>query len=374
MTYHLKVKFESSLRSHSIWIGQDIVLSNSFVQNCASLKLPLVIVSDASVANLYGQILVNFLQSAGLSAHLIGFSAGEEHKNRQTKEWIEDQLFLQRMGRDTALIALGGGVTTDLAGFVAATYCRGIPLIMVPTSLLAIVDASIGGKNGVDTPAGKNMIGTTYQPQAIFLDPTFLSSLPNQEIKNGLAEVIKHGLIASEQTVSFLEEQAQSILNLEMTVLEKMIYESCSIKRSIVEQDEQETGKRRLLNFGHTIAHALEIVSNYRIAHGKAVAIGMMAESYLSMQLGYLNTPAFDRIMALLHLYKLDLKIKEPLSPHALMQAMTRDKKATLSVPRFVLLEEIGKPLEFEGAFCSHVDEKALNHTLEWLCSVVYSN
>jgi 3-dehydroquinate synthase len=370
---YIEVHFKAQEKNHPIFIESGILFSSLFAEYCLSLKRSLVILSDANVAALYGKGLKDFLHKRGIEAPLVAFPAGEEFKNREIKQWIEDQLFAHRLGRDSALIALGGGVTTDLAGFIAATYCRGIPLIGVPTSLLAMVDASIGGKNGVNVPAGKNMIGTIYQPQALFIDPNLLATLPLIEIKNGLAEVIKHGLIASPASTAFLEKESEAVLNLNFSILAQIIKESCCIKRGIVEEDEQEKGKRALLNFGHTIGHALEKVTHYRIPHGQAIAIGMMGESYLSMKLGYLPTNVFHRIVNLLNTYQLNLTFSEKLSSQDLLQTMTMDKKATKQMARFVLLEDIGKPISFDGAFCSCVDEQTLFHTLEWLTHAMHS-
>ena len=236
----------------------------------------------------------NLYLQLGLEAILFSFPNGEQHKSRATKEKLEDQLFEKELGRDICVIALGGGVTTDLGGYLAATYCRGVPLVMMPTSLLGMVDASIGGKTGVNTPYGKNLVGSIYQPKKVLIDPATLQSLPLKELRNGIVEMIKHGLILDRDYFTYLNEHADQLLELDLSILEKAIFESCRIKREIVEQDDRESGKRNLLNFGHTVGHALENLTHYSLAHGEAVAIGILVESHLAVQLGHLNSNDFD--------------------------------------------------------------------------------
>ncbi len=231
---------------------------------------------------------------------------------------------------------------------------------MIPTSLLAMVDASIGGKNGVDVPEGKNLIGTFYQPKKVLIDPTLLKTLSPKEVRNGLVEMIKHALIADKRYFHFFQTNVDPILGLDGKSLEKAIYDSCLIKKTIVEEDEKETGKRRLLNCGHTLAHALEHITHYEIAHGEAVAIGILVEAYLSNKLGYLSSNDLHAIIAIFQAYQIPLQPLPQVDPHIILKATELDKKSTKGNARYVLLKEIGAPLEFDGQYCTTIDESLL--------------
>lgn len=272
----------------------------------------------------------------------IPIDASEEKKSRATKEMIEDALFQKGFGKDTLLLAMGGGVTTDLAGFVAATFCRGIPHINIPTTLLGMVDASIGGKTGVNHPLGKNLIGAFHPPLAVYANLSLLKSLSEKQWRMGWVEMVKHGLIASLRHFEGLERD---------TPLKNLIEESMSIKLKIVEQDPNEKGMRRLLNFGHTFGHAIEWASHYTLSHGEAVLMGLLAESHLSHRLGYLSLESLRRIEKLLLPYRVNLPPE-----NMILSALSKDKKGLLQKPRFVLLKEIGEPLSFEGEYCQKVE------------------
>jgi 3-dehydroquinate synthase len=302
-----------------------------------------------------------------LEVHLFSFSNGEQHKTRATKERLENQLFEKGFGRDTCVIALGGGVVTDIAGYLAATYCRGVSLVMMPTSLLGMVDASIGGKTSVNVPYGKNMLGCIYQPKKVVMDLSTLKSLPKKELVNGFVEIIKHGLIADSKLFEDLEKQTAQLLALDSVVLGKTIYESCRIKKEIVELDEKEKGKRHLLNFGHTIGHALEHLTNYSLSHGEAVAIGILVESYLALQLQKLDQNSFDRIHKILVQYGLSLQLPTRFSDSTIMSAMSLDKKSLKGQPRFVMMDAIGSALPFGGSYCTHIDESLLKNAIKWM-------
>lgn len=312
------------------------------------------LITDDNVASLYGKQLCHSLRNDGVNIELFTIRPGEEHKTRKTKEELEDQLLQEGYGRDSCIIALGGGVVCDVAGFLAATYCRGVPLVMIPTTLLAMVDASIGGKNGVNVPQGKNMIGTIYRPKAIWTDLSLLSSLPEREIKNGIVEMIKHGIIYDNKYFEFMDSHAEDILALDSATLEKAIADSYRIKTGIVEEDEFEKGKRHLLNFGHTVGHALETLTHYSLSHGEAVAIGIVVESRLALQLGHLSQVAFDRICNIFAKFSIDTTFPEAISHEDLLSAMSMDKKSVNNNPRFVLIDDIGSP--FAGEYCSPVD------------------
>lgn len=325
------------------------------------------IITDDKVASLYAHQLHQMLSASGLETHLFTFPSGECYKTRATKEYLENQLFEKKFGRDTCVVALGGGVVSDLAGYLAATYCRGVSFITIPTSLIGMVDASIGGKTGVNAPYGKNMFGCIYQPQQVLIDPKLLLSLPLRELKNGIVEMLKSALIADAHFFTFLEMHVKELLTLETKTLLKCIFESCRIKKEIVEQDEKENGIRRLLNFGHTIGHALENLSQYELAHGEAVAIGMLIESHLAMQLTHLDKVSFVRILNLLRAYCIPLQFPYRLTTEAIQEAMVLDKKSLKGKPRFVILNQIGGALAFESNYCTNVKEELIKIALDWM-------
>ena len=327
-----------------------------------------VIIAHEKMVPQHVNLLHRSLLSEGLDVNLLTFPSGESHKTRRTKELLEDSMFELNLGRDTCLIAIGGGVVTDISAFLAATYCRGIPLVMIPTTLLAMVDASIGGKAGVNVPYGKNMVGVTYRPKKIWIDPLVLQTLPLKELRCGVAEMIKHGLIADHHLFEYLEEHAELILSCDLTILEKAIFESCRIKKEIVEQDEKEIGVRRLLNFGHTVGHALESVCDYSLSHGEAVAIGLIVESYLAMQLGILSKHSFEKIRRIFVKYGFPLQLtNNQISLQNLLDKMILDKKSLKGKPRFVMIDEIGSSMSFDGGFCTEVEENLLRRSLQWM-------
>ena len=343
----------------------EIEIENGFLQDREKLFNAIspfgnrfAIITHENIAELYGNPLLETLNAAGLNAALFTFPAGEKNKSRESKAAIEDQLLGQSFGRDSCIIALGGGIVTDFAGFVAATFARGIPYVSIPTSLLAMVDASVGGKTGVNTPFGKNLIGAIYQPRKVIIDPDTLKTLPFKNLSEGFVEMIKHGLVADAAYFSFLETHSKELLSLDFNLLNKAIFESCKIKKTIVEEDEREGGKRRLLNYGHTVGHALEKLTDYTLSHGEAVALGLLVE-------GQFSTIDIDRIRNILTLYGLPLQMPS-FSVEQLLNAMVLDKKSLKGKPRFVVLQEIGTPLPFDGHYCTEIDPallaKAMSH------------
>jgi 3-dehydroquinate synthase len=365
MSQKLICKIPSSSYHYEIEIGSELL--NSQTHYLHSLASKFAIITDDKVASLYGEQLQERLASSGLEVYLFSFPNGEQSKTRATKELLENQLFEKGLGRDTCVIALGGGVVTDIAGYLAATYCRGIPLVMMPTSLLGMVDASIGGKTGVNVSYGKNMLGCIYQPEKVVIDLSTLKSLPKKELANGVVEMIKHGLIADCKLFEDLEKNHNPLLALHSAVLEKMVFESCRIKKEIVEQDEKENGKRRLLNFGHTIGHTLERLTDYSLSHGEAVAIGLLVESYLSVKLGILNQKSFDRIKKNLLQYGLPLQLPSRFPIQTILDAMAWDKKSLRGQPRFVMINAIGSSLAYDSNYCTHIEESLIKNALHWM-------
>jgi 3-dehydroquinate synthase len=285
------------------------------------------------------------LEAAGIPATTTVVPPGEQSKSLSQAERLYDELVTIGADRHTLIVALGGGVIGDLAGFVAATFARGLPMIMVPTTLLAQVDSSVGGKVGVNHPRAKNLIGAFHQPRGVWIDTATLETLSDRELRCGLAEVVKYGVIASSSLFAFLEQNADAILGREPQALEHIILESCRIKAGVVMRDEREEADvRAMLNFGHTIAHAIEAVAGYngQFHHGEAVAVGMVAESRLAERLGWVSGDAVDRQVRLLERFALPVTARG-LNPDELIAAMRRDKKNRLGRIRFVLPRSIGK-------------------------------
>ncbi len=334
---------------------------SAFISHIRSLGCRCALITDEIVASLYGESLCQILRGAGVTTDLFSFPTGEIFKTRETKQQLEDQLLQKGYGRDSCILALGGGVVTDLAGYLAATYCRGVPVIMVPTTLLAMVDASLGGKNGVNVSQGKNLIGTFYQPQSIWIDPDILATLPLCELKNGIVEMIKHGLISDTPYFAFMETQAEKILSLDPDTIKKAIKGSCEIKMAIVEEDEREAGRRHLLNFGHTVGHALELLTDYRLSHGEAVALGILFESHLAFLQGTIDHFSFESIKNIFNRYSIPLEFPSSFSFDDLIVAMALDKKSVNHTPRFILLNDRRPPQ------CVNVDSTLLKTTFEWI-------
>jgi 3-dehydroquinate synthase len=321
-----------------------------------------IILTDSNVSTLHGEKVQATLKGMGLKVDLIDFPAGEASKNIQTILLIINHLIDLGADRTCALIALGGGVVGDITGFIASIYMRGIPYIQVPTTLLAQVDSSIGGKTGIDLPHGKNILGTFYQPKAVFIDLAFLKTLMPQEFGNGLAEIIKCAIIDDPELLSSIEEEAGPIRNRDMSLLARIVAKVCLIKKGIVEIDERENGLRRILNFGHTIGHAIEAESRYSISHGEAISSGMVASAIISERLKYLPSEDQERITSLIRKIGLPDSIVKTLSTDGLLSRIKRDKKKEGNTIRFVLLKKIGMPFVNGG-----VPETMIRETIEVL-------
>ncbi len=284
------------------------------------------------------------LERAGVLAACVVLPAGESTKSLEHAVVLYDALVRARADRRWGIVALGGGVIGDLAGFVAATYARGLPLVMVPTTLLAQVDSSVGGKVGVNHPAAKNIIGAFHQPRGVWIDVTFLNSLPDRAFRSGLAEVVKYGVILDASFFEELERDRAAILARSPERLARIVAHSCRLKARVVEQDErEETGLRAVLNFGHTIGHAIESTAGYgAYEHGEAIAAGMAAEARLAERLGWLEPPAVRRLVELIEHFGLPTRAPG-LDPDLLIDAMTRDKKNRAGRIHFVLPTALGR-------------------------------
>ena len=301
------------------------------------------IISDESVAPLYAGRVRTALGEGRTRLYTI--PPGEEQKTRATWGALTDSMLADGFGRDTAVIALGGGVVGDLAGFVAATYMRGVPFIQVPTTLLAMIDASVGGKTGVDTAAGKNLVGAFHQPVAVIADPDVLLTLPAEHLRAGLAEAIKHGVIADAAYFEDVVAAAPEIVagnRSAATALERVVVRSISIKAEVVKRDEREGGIRKTLNFGHTLGHAIELRSDYHMLHGEAVAVGMLLESRVAERLGIAEPGTSDRLRQGIERSGLPVDRPANQSPDDILSATRGDKKARGGVVEYALPVRIG--------------------------------
>ncbi|HUF51542.1 MAG TPA: 3-dehydroquinate synthase [Longimicrobiales bacterium] len=296
------------------------------------------IIAPDDIAELYAAPLQRAL---GDRAASFTFAAGEANKTRASWSMLTDAMLARGLGRDTCVIAVGGGVAGDLAGFVAATYMRGIPVVQVPTTLLAMVDASVGGKTGVDTRAGKNLVGAFHAPSLVIIDPYVLGTLPVVQLRAGLAEAVKHGAILDDAYFQRIEDESAALLAADATAMEWLIMRSVELKAGIVAQDPYERGIRAILNFGHTIGHAVEAHAQYRLPHGFAVATGMVAEAALGEAAGVTEPGSGRRLEALLE--RLGLPVRLPHDAAQLRAYMSVDKKARTAAPRFALLHRIGR-------------------------------
>ncbi len=301
------------------------------------------VISDSQVARLYGAPALESLRDAGADASLVVFPAGEWNKTREEWARLSDHLLHDGQGRDSAVVALGGGVTGDLAGFVAATYMRGIPVVQVPTTLLAMLDSAVGGKTGVDTDAGKNLIGAFHHPALVVIDPDLLATLPRHQRAAGLAEAVKTAAILDIGLWERLESSVADLLEGDPAELEALVRAVVAHKIEVVSADPRESDRRAILNFGHTVGHALELLAGYGILHGEAVAAGMRVEARLGESLGVTEGGTADRLSRLLEACELDRAWEGERSPADLWRVLSSDKKARGGRLRCVLIRCVGE-------------------------------
>ena len=352
------LRVELGSRAYSIFIGSGFITR-------PEMLVPFIrggraaVVTNATVAPLYLERLAAGLAASGLDVVRIVLPDGEVYKNWETLNSVYDRLLEARCDRQTTLIALGGGVIGDIAGFAAATYQRGVPFVQVPTTLLAQVDSSVGGKTAINHPGGKNMIGAFHQPLAVLADVDTLATLPARELRAGLAEVIKHGLIGDLGFFEWIEANIGQLLARDSEALVHAVRRSCEIKAKIVALDERETGQRALLNLGHTFGHAIEIAKGYGAwLHGEAVATGIVMAADLSRRLGYLSDDDVRRVIALLERTGLPVTVSGMTAPR-FIELMSVDKKTAAGRTRFVLLERLGS-----AVINGDVPQDALHATL----------
>ncbi len=338
--HKLKLK-TSSLDCCNILIGVDLLDNAGELIKEAANSGRVVIITDSNVGPLYGERLSNSLSRARIKAELITVPAGEEHKALKTASDIYNTLASLNIDRGNPVIALGGGMIGDLAGFVAATYMRGIPLVQMPTSLVAQVDSSIGGKVAVNHGVLKNQIGSFYQPCLVLSDVNLLTSLPDDEFANGLAEVIKSAVIFDEKFFNLLESKIERVILKDKGLLKNVIYRSARVKTRVVEKDEKDQGLRQILNFGHTIGHGIEACSNFSISHGRAIAIGMVLAARISYMMEILDKEGYDRLKNLVNRAGLPVNMPK-MDTEAIIQAIRHDKKIKNGKMGFVMITNPG--------------------------------
>lgn len=329
-------------RSYPIYIGQSI-LNNSALLTQHINADKVMLVTNTTVADLYLKGVVDTITSTGKQVDTVILPDGEQYKTLDTLEQIFSGLLSAKHGRDTCVVALGGGVIGDMAGFAAACYQRGVDFIQIPTTVLSQVDSSVGGKTAVNHPLGKNMIGAFYQPQAVYIDIDCLVTLPSNEFAAGMAEVIKYGIIWDTDFFQWLSSNHHEITSLDPQALIHMIARCCEIKADVVAQDERENGVRALLNLGHTFGHAIESEQGYgNWLHGEAVAAGTVIAAHTAQRIDMISTSDVDKIIAIFALYDLPVTKPQDMSFASFMQHMAVDKKVLAGQLRFVLPDSIG--------------------------------
>jgi 3-dehydroquinate synthase len=323
------------------------------------------VISDSQVADLYGERLLSSLTDAGLEASLFKFPAGEWNKTREVWGEVTDRLLRSGYGRDSVFIALGGGVTGDLAGFLAASYMRGVPIVQVPTTLLAMLDSSVGGKTGLDTQAGKNLVGAFHQPAQVLIDPEVLKTLPAPQLAAGLAEAIKHGLILDAGYFEEIATGLEAVFACETGRLAALVARSVELKAEVVSRDEREEGYRKVLNYGHTVAHAQETLSGYEWLHGEAVAAGLVAEARIGEAAGITEAGAAVRIAQLLEAARLPFELDPDLTAENFFKALAADKKRRGGRARYTLLAAVGRVAgSAEGGWTHEVSDDLVREVL----------
>lgn len=338
-----KVKVELGNRSYEISIGQNLLSSVGELCSALGLKGQALLVTDSNVGPLYAEDCRDSLADADCDSKLAVLPAGETTKCELRLFELYDHALDHKMTRASFVVALGGGVVGDIAGYLAASYLRGIAFIQIPTSLLAMVDSSVGGKTGINLPRGKNLVGAFHQPRAVLSDIDVLQTLPKREWRAGLAEVVKYGAISDSSFFDYMEANLDRILNAEPQSVIEIVRRSCLIKADVVRRDECESGLRAILNFGHTLGHAIENLAGYgEYLHGEAVSIGMAYAALLSTRIAGMAGSDCQRIIGMLERIGLPVRPKESLNWEQLEDIMHRDKKAHGGAPLFVLTQELG--------------------------------
>jgi len=360
--------------SYDIEIGRNLFeslindLKNGLVQGVHKYA----IITDSHVEKLYANKIVDLMKENGFNVEKFVFPAGEKSKTRKTKEIIEDAMLEKAFRRDSCIIAVGGGVVTDLAGFIAGTFGRGIPFINYATTLLAAADASIGGKTAVDTELATNLIGLINQPVKVYLDIESWKTLPIRQLSSGLSETIKHACLGDGEFFEFLEKNIDKVINekgeavLDPATCEHIAHKNCEVKYKVVSLDERETGLREVLNLGHTVGRAIEVVSDYKLLHGEALSIGMVAQVKLANSLGYLTDSEMSRVIDLYKRAGLPVSIPDYIDRDELVKKLYTDKKVKCGKIKFVFQDGIGKIREYEdGKYSMVISEEPIKIILD---------
>ena len=365
-TFHVELK-KTVDDSYEIEVGRSLAgkLAKDLEHGLAGTCRRFALITDSNVEGLYAAPILGQLRDAGFEGEIFAFPAGEKNKTRETKAELEDRMLEAGYRRDCFVLAVGGGVVLDLAGFLAGTYGRGVPFINYATTLLAAADASVGGKTAVDTPLATNLIGLFNQPKKVYIDIDCWSTLPAREISSGLAETIKHACLADAAFFEYLEDQMEEILKISEKPCEHLARRNCEIKYQVVMKDERETGLREVLNLGHTVGRAIETLSGYRLLHGEAVAIGLSAACALSGYMGFMTHEEAGRVRALLKRAGLPTGIPGYIDREALVMKLYTDKKVRDGRLRFVIPKGIGEVVEFRpGVFAEEVSEETARRIL----------
>lgn len=357
--YMKTIRVNLSVNSYNIHIDKGFLdkIGDTIVNEKTPCKT--LLITDKNAEKFYANRTSESLKKSGFNVSIVSLTPGEEQKTLETALTLYDACFDHKLDRNSLIVALGGGVVGDISGFVAATFMRGIPFVQIPTTLLAQVDSSIGGKVAVNHPKGKNMIGSFYQPKAVFIDTDTLSTLPSAELVAGLAEVVKYGVIKDAKLFEYLENSLQDILQLNDNALLTIISTSCQIKANVVEEDEKEKHLRAILNYGHTIGHAIETLTNYTTyRHGEAVAIGMLYATRISLEMGLTCNTVLERQLALIK--KMGLPLRIELKPEDIIRTLYADKKTIGGRLHFILPTKIG-----EVIISDQVTEEVLSRVLK---------
>ncbi len=335
--------------SYDIEIGYGLYsrLAEDLKAGLVGSRKRLAVITDDTVEKLYAAQMLEKLAEAGFKAELFVIPSGEKSKTRQMKEFLEDSMLEKGFRRDCAVIALGGGVVTDLAGFTAGTFGRGVPFVNYATTLLAAADASVGGKTAVDTPLATNLIGMFNQPKKVYIDISTWKTLPDEQISSGLAETIKHGCLGDAELFEYLEKNIEKVFDCDREVCEYISQHNCEVKYKVVMLDERESGLREVLNLGHTVGRAIETVSDYKLLHGQAVAIGLCAQARLGERLGFISKENVERVERLCQRAKLPTKIPDYIDREKLLDKLYTDKKVRDGKLRFVFQKQIGQMVCF---------------------------
>jgi len=340
-----EIRVSTLLNNYPVRIGKEILIESiDFIESIRESRRMFAIV-DEKFSELHGEVLRAFFKRLKIkNDEVLKFYATERNKSVKSLELIYESLNNKGFGRDTMVLSFGGGITGDVAGFAAATYMRGIPYVNFPTTLLAAVDSSIGGKTGVNFNNVKNLIGAFYQPQAVIVETSFFTTLPAEELLCGLGEVIKYAFLFSEKLLRYLEENIQGVFALQFPIIEYLVEKSVEFKSEIVAKDEKEKGLRKILNLGHTIAHALEIEQEHKIKHGAAVIFGIVAILFISEEIGLINTQTLSNYLLIFENIKSRVKLRK-IKYDKFLFLLLKDKKNRRGKIKFVLLKQVAKPI-----------------------------